>query len=670
MQDRLEFRLSGTDSSAEVQAFGISPRVTRQIDKSPEIIEGDHATDLNRAVNQATHALLTLQHNQGYWSFELEADCTIPAEYILMMHFTGEVDESLQSKLANYLRAHQGSDGGWPLYQGGKAEISCSVKNYYALKLAGDSPSAVHMNHARQFILEQGGAARCNVFTRIELAKYGQIPWRGVPFMPAELMLFPRWFPFHVSKISYWSRTVMVPLLILYTLRVQAKNPCHVNIRELFTTPPEQEKNYFPVRSGLNRLFLHAERTIRHLEPLIPHWMRQRALKKAECWMLKRLGEGGLGAIFPAMINAYESLIHLGYPENHPVRKQARQALDDLLIKTDESAWFQPCNSPVWDTAIACLALQEAGSKKAVSATGRGLDWLTGQQLRDAPGDWQENHPDLTGGGWAFQFENSFYPDLDDTGMVAWTLDRAEDGRYKEAVLHAMDWACGMQSRNGGFASFDADNTHSYLNHIPFADHGALLDPPTSDVSARLATVLGHLARQDTKYQPHLDACLNFLKHEQEENGAWFGRWGTNYLYGTWSVVTGLIHAGIERDDPMILRAVEWLKSMQHLDGGWGESNDTYEHPEIAGQGQVSTTFQTAWAMLALMEAGEHESHEVQRGVRYLIEHQRHDGLWQDEAFTAPGFPCVFYLKYHGYDKYFPLWALARYRNIKHSVTK
>ncbi len=656
------------DKSTEAQVFDVSFQDARDIDEFPEIIEDDHATALNRAVDQATRALLKLQYKQGYWSFELEADCTISAEYILMMHFTGEVDESLQTKQANYLRAHQGRDGGWPLYHGGRAEISCSVKNYYALKLAGDSPDDRHMKHAREFILEQGGAARCNVFTRIELAKYGQIPWRGVPFMPAEIMFLPHWFPFHINKISYWSRTVMIPILILYTLRVQAVNPQNINIPELFTTPAEEEKHYFPVRSRNNYLFLMLERTTRLFEPLIPAWIRRKAVKKAETWMLERLGQGGLGAIFPAMINAYEALKHLGYATDHPLRKQAGQALHDLLIKTDNSVYCQPCNSPIWDSAITCLALQESGSKEAITASYRSLDWLVKQQLRDAPGDWRESHPSLAGGGWAFQFENSFYPDLDDTGMVAWALNRAEDERYDETILRAMDWACGMQSKNGGFASFDADNTHAYLNHIPFADHGALLDQPTSDVSARLATVLGHLVRRNTKYQSHLDACLNFLKSEQEDNGAWFGRWGTNYIYGTWSVVTGLIHAGISHHDPMIQRAVGWLKSMQHLDGGWGESNDSYEHFETAGQGQSSTAFQTAWAMLALMETGEHNSCEVRRGVQYLLKYQQDDALWQDEAFTAPGFPRVFYLKYHGYDKYFPLWALARYRNLQHSA--
>jgi len=619
---------------------------------------------LNAAVQRATRAIETLQHPAGYWSFELEADCTIPAEYILMMHFTGEVDDALQRRLAAYLRSRQADDGGWSLYSGAQAEISCSVKTYYALKLAGDDPDAPHMIKARTLILAMGGAARCNVFTRIELAKFGQIPWRGVPFMPAEIMLLPKWFPFHISKISYWSRTVMVPLLILYTLRVQAVNPDNVGVQELFTTPPGQEKHYFPVRSHLNRLLLHMERAVRLFEPLIPTMIRRRALARARNWMIERLDRGGLGAIFPAMVNAHEALIHLGYAADHPLRIQSSQALQELLVNEGDATYCQPCNSPIWDTAIACLALQEAGTKTAVHASVRGLDWLTRQQLLDQPGDWQDARPALAGGGWAFQFHNSFYPDMDDTGMVAWALIRADDVCFEEHIRRAMDWACGMQSTNGGFAAFDADNNHAWLNHIPFADHGALLDPPTSDVSGRLALALGYLVENDNKYRPHLDACLDFLRSEQEANGAWFGRWGANYIYGTWSVLTGLMQAGISPEEPMIRRAVDWLKSVQQPDGSWGESNDSYEQPDLAGRGQAGTAFQTAWAMLALMAAGEYSCVSVRRGAQYLIACQRDDGLWHDEAFTAPGFPRVFYLKYHGYSKYFPLWALARYRNL------
>ena len=624
-----------------------------------------HVADkLNRAVEHAAQAIEALQHQDGYWSFALEADCTIPAEYILMMHVTGEIDDALQHRLAAYLRSRQNDEGGWPLYASGKAEISCSVKAYYALKLAGDAPDAPHMARARKLILAMGGAARCNVFTRIELAKFEQIPWRGVPFMPVEIMLLPAWFPFHISKVSYWSRTVMVPLLILYSLRTRAANPGKVDIQELFTTPPEREKHYFPIRSRLNRLLLNLERAARLFEPLIPTSLRRRAVRRARDWMVARLDRGGLGAIFPAMVNAHEALIELGYAPDHPLRQQSAQALRDLLIDEADATYCQPCNSPIWDTAIACLALQETGSEAAVKASVRGLDWLVQQQLQEQPGDWRESRPDLPGGGWAFQFNNSFYPDMDDTGMVAWALIRADDLCFDEPLRRAMDWACGMQSKNGGFAAFDADNNHAWLNHIPFADHGALLDPPTSDVSGRLAVVLGYLVHGEEKYRPHLDACLNFLRSEQEENGAWFGRWGTNYIYGTWSVLTGLMRAGIRPEEPMIQRAVAWLKSVQQPDGGWGESNDSYEQPELAGRGQISTAFQTAWAMLALMAAGEAGSAAVRRGAQYLMARQQQNGLWRDDAFTAPGFPRVFYLKYHGYCKYFPLWALAQYRNL------
>ncbi len=620
---------------------------------------------IGAAVERAGDALLARQHPQGHWRFELEADCTITAEYILMLHYMNEIDERLQEQLANYIRLRQGADGGWPLYLGGSADLSCSVKAYYALKLAGDHAGMRHMARARDTILELGGAARCNVFTRIMLAQFEQIPWRGVPFMPVEIMLLPRWFPFHISKVSYWSRTVMIPLFILYSLRGTVKNPQGTGIRELFITPPEEEKNYFPSRSGLNRLFLGFERMALFAEPLIPRFLRRHALKRAEGWLLAHLnGEGGLGAIFPAMVNAYEALDCLGYAPDHPFRMTARKALQGLLVVSDTQAYCQPCLSPVWDTALSCLALQEAGGESAGKAVLRGLDWLQERQLLDAPGDWQENRPHLKGGGWAFQFRNGSYPDCDDTGAVAWPMYKSGQRRYTASIERAAEWLCGMQSGNGGFAAYDVDNTYDYLNEIPFADHGALLDPPTSDVSARCLIILACLARHEPEYQPYVDTCLAYLRREQEDNGSWFGRWGTNYIYGTWSVLSALEEAGVERTDAMVQKAAEWLKSVQRSDGGWGENHDTYTDPRKAGQGQKSTAFQTAWALLGLMAAGEADSPAVQQGVDFLLLTQQGDGLWLDEDFTAPGFPRVFYLKYHGYDKYFPLWALARYRNI------
>jgi len=630
------------------------------------VMEPPPGDDLTSAIMRASKALLALQHPDGYWSFELEADCTIPAEYILMMHFMNEVDESIQSKIVSYLRSHQGDDGGWPLYYGGDYDLSCSVKVYYALKLAGDSPDAPHMRRARQVILDRGGAVRSNVFTRIMLAQFGQIPWRGVPYLPVEIMLLPAWFPFHINKVSYWSRTVMVPLFILYTLKTSAKNPGQVHIRELFLSPPETEKRFSTARSGLNRLFLTFERLASFTEPFIPGWLRQRALNRAEDWLIERLnGSGGLGAIFPAMANAYHALGALGYAADHPYRIQAKQALKELLVIRDDEAYCQPCNSPVWDTALACLALQKVSGPMEKDASRRALDWLKDRQLRDEPGDWRLHGARFEGGGWPFQFKNDHYPDCDDTSAVAWAMCRAQDERYHDSISRAASWISGMQSKNGGFASFDVDNTYEYLNEIPFADHGALLDSPTSDVSARCAILLQYqAAAHDPESRKKLDACLAYLRREQEENGSWFGRWGTNYIYGTWSVLTTLKHIGVKQDDPMLRRATDWLKDVQRPDGGWGEDHDTYVNPDRAGQGHSSTVFQTAWAMLGLMAAGESRSVEVERGAAYLMRSQQPDGLWKDVEFTAPGFPRVFYLKYHGYDKYFPLWALAKYRNL------
>jgi squalene-hopene/tetraprenyl-beta-curcumene cyclase len=398
------------------------------------------------------------------------------------------------------------------------------------------------------------------------------------------------------------------------------------------------------------------------IEPFIPKKIRGLAVKRAEEWFTERLnGIDGLGGIFPAMVNAHEALACLGYPSNHPYRLTTKEALKNLLVVRGDTAYCQPCMSPVWDTALSCLALQEETTGMASENVLHGLDWIRDRQLLDEPGDWRENHPDLKGGGWAFQFNNSYYPDLDDTSAVAWAMIEADPDRYRESVQRALDWICGMQSKNGGFAAYDADNTYYYLNEIPFADHGALLDPPTSDVSARCATVLAQLGPRDHV----LKACLDYLWAEQEENGSWFGRWGTNYIYGTWSVLAALEKVGPLPDQEPIRRAAAWLKSMQRPDGGWGEDCDTYFYPERAGKGNASTSFQTAWALLGLMAAGEVDSAEVRKGVEYLIRTQQANGSWKDQWFTAPGFPRVFYLKYHGYSKYFPLWALARYRNLR-----
>ena len=649
----------------EATAFsGLDSALLRSIQPSP----------LDGAIERARDSLLSQQNPNGYWVYELEADCTIPSEYILMMHYMDEIDEELQAKIANFLRGQQSQDGSYPLYRGGAGDISCTVKVYYALKLAGDSIEAPHMRNIREWLLAQGGAAKANVFTRIMLAMFEQIPWRGVPFIPVEIMLLPKWFPFHLDKVSYWSRTVMVPLLILCTYRVKARNPNKINIRELFVTAPELERNYFShVKTPLGKAILAVERFGRMLEPLIPGFVRKKATEQARDWFMQRLnGYDGLGAIFPAMVNAYEAMDFLGIPASDERRRIAKESIDRLLVIKGDTAYCQPCVSPIWDTGLATLALQEVDkfeqNPNTRSQLKHALRWLASNQLKDEPGDWQVQRPELPGGGWAFQFGNSWYPDVDDSAVVAHAMEQSKDIEFAENVERAAVWIAGMQSKNGGYGAFDADNDHYYLNNIPFADHGALLDPPTADVSGRCAMFLGKLVKRHPEYQPVLDRCIAYLKSEQEADGSWFGRWGTNYIYGCWSVLVGFENCGVSKDDPSVRRAAAWLKSKQRADGGWGEDNYTYHDDSKRGEFHLSMAFHTALALMALMAAGEKNSKEVEAGIDYLVRTQKRDGLWKDEHFNAPGFPKVFYLKYHGYDKFFPLWALARYRNERYAL--
>ncbi|MBX6419716.1 MAG: squalene--hopene cyclase [Nevskia sp.] len=624
---------------------------------------------LDRAIAAAREALLNLQQPDGHWCFEFETDCTISSEYILMMHFLDEIDEALQEKLARYIRAQQVLDGhgGWPLYHGGALDLSCTVKAYFALKAAGDDPEAPHLRRAREAILAAGGAAKSNVFTRILLATFGQVPWRAVPYVPVEIMLFPKWAPFHLDKISYWARTTMVPLFILIALKAQAKNPRGVQVRELFVTPPEKERHYFTARSAADRFFLVLDQLGRLCDPLIPKSLRARAIKRAEEWFLPRLnGEDGLGAIFPPMVNALEAMTLLGYPKDHPARTTCLKALQKLIVhRADGSAYCQPCVSPVWDTAWSAMALLRAGEDpRTQSAVRRALEWLAPLQVTELAGDWAVQAPELPPGGWAFQYANAYYPDLDDTALVAGLMHVADrQTPYRRRIERAADWLVGMQSDNGGFAAFDRNNTHTWINHIPFADHGAMLDPPTEDVTGRVLACLGVLRREQDR--PVIRRAVDYLKKCQRPDGSFWGRWGTNYIYGTWSVLAGLALAGEDLQQPWIQKAIAWLKSKQHADGGWGETNDSYLDPQLAGtNGGVSTPQSTAWALLGLFAAGQAHSEAARRGVAWLLEHQGDDGLWHDPSFNAPGFPRVFYLKYHGYTAYFPLWALTRYRQL------
>ena len=631
----------------------------------------DPLAAIDQAVDRAAAALTAAQRPDGHWVFELEADCTIPAEYILLRHYLGEpVDEVLEAKIGRYLRRIQSpAHDGWSLFHAGGFDVSASVKAYYALKMIGDDPQAPHMMRARTAILAAGGAAAVNVFTRIQLALFGAGPWSTVPTMPPELILLPRWFPIHLSKMSYWARTVVVPLLVLCALKPVARNAKGIKVDELYTgeavragTKAADPKWLWT--KGFNAL----DRLLKSVDGLWPARLRRRAIQACEAWVVERLnGEDGLGAIYPAMANSVMMFDLLGYAEDHPARAIARQSVENLLVIKDDEAYCQPCVSPVWDTALAAHAMLEAGGEANIASADAALDWLKPRQVLDVAGDWAEERPGVRPGGWAFQYNNDHYPDLDDTAVVVMAMDRAGTAD-RMPIDRGVEWTVGLQSKNGGWGAFDADNAYDYLNNLPFADHGALLDPPTADVSARCVSMLAQLGERPDS--PRMAAATDYLRREQEPEGSWFGRWGVNYIYGTWSVLCALNAAGFDQGDPMVARAAAWLRTIQNPDGGWGEDCNSYDLDRTGHVPAPSTASQTAWALLGLMAAGEVDSEAVARGIDWLAANQDADGLWGQEYYTGGGFPRVFYLRYHGYPKYFPLWAMARYRNLKRSNTK
>ena len=625
--------------------------------------------DLDSHIDSATKALLARQHADGHFQFELEADATVPAEYVLFRHYLGEpVDAALEASIAGYLRRIQGPHGGWALFADGAFDMSATVKAYFALKMIGDSPQAEHMRRAREAVRLRGGAERSNVFTRCLLALYGIISWRAVPVMPVEIMLLPTWFPFHLDKISYWSRTVIVPLLVLMAKKPRARNPKEVGVAELFLEPPRQ---LGPTPKAPQQkvswfwFFRVVDNALRAAEPWFPKKLRQRAIDRAVAWVDERLnGEDGLGAILPAMANSVMMYDALGVPAEDSRRAIARKSIDKLLAVHDDETYCQPCVSPIWDTALACHALLEVGGERAVAEAKRALDWLIPKQVLDLRGDWISQRPNVRPGGWAFQYANAHYPDVDDTAVVAMALDRVQDagqGDYAGAIDRAREWIVGMQSVNGGWGAFDADNEYYYLNNIPFADHGALLDPPTEDVSARCLSMLAQLGNIKSAAA---ERALAYLRRSQRPDGSWYGRWGMNYIYGTWSVLSALNAAAIAPEAPEVRKAVEWLAAIQNPDGGWGEDGSSYKLDYHGYEAAPSTASQTAWAVLGLIAAGALDHPAVARGIKYLADAQGADGFWDEPRYTAIGFPRVFYLRYHGYPKYFPLWALARYRNL------
>jgi squalene-hopene/tetraprenyl-beta-curcumene cyclase len=645
-------------------------------DNAPPLSDhGPLLDELDRRIGSAARALIGERRSDGHWCFELEADATIPAEYVLFRHFRGEPEDlGLEAKIAVYLRRIQEPHGGWPLFRDGEFNMSASVKAYFALKMIGDPTDAPHMVRAHAAILRNGGAERSNVFTRALLALYGEVPWRAVPTMPVEIMLLPRWFPFHLDKVSYWARTVMVPLFVLQALRPQAVNARRTGIQELFRTPPDNVRRWPKgphQKAPWSQIFGAIDVVLKWVEPFFPRFTRRRAIEKARAFVDERLnGRDGLGAIFPAMVNSVLMYDALSVASDDPRLVAARESIEGLLVVKDDEAYCQPCLSPVWDTALACHALLEVGSDEAEAAANEGLEWLKPRQVLDVAGDWAVQRPEVRPGGWAFQYANAHYPDLDDTAVIVMAMHRArgragtQQLQFDAAIERGREWVAGLQGKDGGWAAFDADNTYEYLNHIPFADHGALLDPPTADLTARCVSMLAQFDEQSPAGAA-LTRGVAWLMHDQLEDGSWYGRWGMNYIYGTWSALSALNAAGVDGQSPAIRKATAWLENIQNADGGWGEDGSSYRLDYCGFEPAPSTPSQTAWALLGLMAAGKVESRAVRRGIGYLAEQQSDAGLWPEERFTAVGFPRVFYLRYHGYSKFFPLWALARYRALR-----
>jgi squalene-hopene/tetraprenyl-beta-curcumene cyclase len=622
------------------------------------------------ALTKATQAVLTAQARDGHWRYDLEADATIPSEYLLLHYFLGTVDGERQQRIGTYLRRRQHENGSWPLYHEGPGDLSATVKAYFALKLAGDAPDAPHMALARHWIRANGGAEHVNVFTRISLAIFNQMPWQTIPAMPVEMMFLPKWWFFNLSKVSYWSRCVIVPLLILFAKKPVVKLNPEQGISELFLTPPATLRHLdsFKSRKPLAKCFLVVDRVLKAIDPWIPSFIRDRALVRAERWMRDHTqGKGGIGAIYPAMANAAMAFKVLGAKGDDADLIRTLQAIEDLVLDQGDETYCQPCLSPIWDTCLSLSALTESGAQPSHPSVRQAVEWLFDQQIF-VPGDWCDQAKGLAAGGWAFQYENDKYPDVDDTGMVLMALLRAgahENEHKLKRINHGVNWLLGLQNKDGSWGAFDIGNNYEYLNNIPFADHGALVDPGTSDLTARCVELLAMLG-YDRSFPP-VARALEFLEREQEESGAWYGRWGVNYVYGTWSVLAALGVLGEDTAKPYVRKAVEWLRSVQNSDGGWGESCNSYDDPVLKGHGS-STASQTAWALLGLMAVGEVDSQAVGRGIDYLVKHQNERGEWDEALYTGTGFPRVFYLRYHGYSKYFPLWALATYSRLRRGL--
>jgi squalene-hopene/tetraprenyl-beta-curcumene cyclase len=630
-------------------------------------VAGDQATSLadsvDLAISRTRDYLLAAQQTDGHWCAELEGDSILESEYILLQAFLGRLAQPRVKKVARSLADQQTAGGGWTMYPGGPVEVSASVKAYFALKLVGHDPESEPMCRARAAILSHGGADAVNSFTRFYLAFLGQISYKQCPAVPPEVSLLPTWLPINLYAMSAWSRAMVVTLALIWTKKPVTEVPANCGISELFINPPET----WPMprcpgkaesRSSLNWewFFLVVDSMLKKLESRGLMLLRTSAARKCQRWMLERFADSaGLGAIFPPMVWSMVALRALGYADESREMQYCTAELEELVVETPDEAWLQPCKSPVWDTAISLRALDAAEVSIDDLATARGVDWLLANEIRQT-GDWRRTVR-AEPAGWCFEYANAFYPDIDDTAMVMMALSGVE--RATAPCQRAERWVRAMQNRDGGWGAFDRDNDREFLCKVPFADHNAMIDPSTPDLTGRVLEALGMCGHRSG--DATVDRAVTYLRRTQETDGCWFGRWGVNYIYGTWQSLVGLAAIGMPTSDPTIVRAAKWLIQHQQACGGWGESCDTYADPSLRGQGDV-TASQTAWAVWGLIAAGQAWHPAVERGVRYLLDTQRTNGTWDEVEFTGTGFPQVFYLRYHYYPINFPLLALGFWR--------
>jgi len=634
--------------------------------------EPKSSSDVALAMETARDHLLSIQHEDGHWRGELEGGSILQSQYILLKYFIGEQEGAKVAKAAERLRRTQRPEGGWSVYPGGPADVSASVEAYFVLKLLGDQPNAPHMERARRAIVGEGGIRACNSFTKICLAVFGQIDWNRCPAVPPEMVLLPSNAPLNIYTMSSWSRTIFVPLSIIWSTKPHCPVPSDRCIPEIDVEMPATAELQRWNERLWKAIFVGTDLALKGIERLPAKPLRARALKKAEAWILTRLeNSDGLGAIFPPIVNTIMALRCLGYETDHPVIREQLRELERLEIEEPETLRLQPCQSPVWDTGQALNVLSEAGCDISDPRLLRAARWLLEREIRIA-GDWKvQVSTDVEPGGWSFEFENQWYPDCDDTTIVITALakirfeDEAADSQRRRAIERGVRWLLAMQNSDGGWASFDRNCNLEVLTYVPFADHNAMIDPSNEDITGRLLETLRMVGVPP--HHPAVKRAVAYLSRMQDEDGCWYGRWGVNYIYGTWLVLTGLQCAGLGPTDERIERAARWLRSVQNDDGGWGESPRSYDDPASKGRG-VSTAAQTSWAILGLIAAGEGDSHRIRSGVAWLLKNQYPDGSWFDDQWTGTGFPRVFYLRYHMYAIYFPLLALAAFDKVRRGL--